>query len=392
MSNSVAADLDILVDSMISEENYTDLLSVLEYIYSDDSKSNIFIDKTLRTNVLNKLISNDDELLTILDEVLNYENGYSNALAKSIVVNEDEVKTYISNYINNLSASDLSSMLQAYIDYLDDTNNAYFNYGTNEKERINLLTTLFSSIDDPTFYSELLSILDITDTSVSDATKMLVGYQQMTTANKKTLFEAIVSYNYTQDRLDEYLSDMASNVDFYSELNADGYSISSLSEMYTKADLNSGSTSTGEAIIDERVKLWNLIKDTNVFRNNYSTFNIPTYTYFKATEYNNTYQSLTEPHNTGAYLGDTNENRLSYLYTTDITPAVYFYGPYTHTNSTHTTGGYDFSQLVTLNGNESSRGLNSPITNTKYLGADQKYHAIFHSTDNTLWTSNAYML
>ena len=392
MSNSISSDLDLLVDSMIAEENYTDLLSVLEYIYSDDSKSNIFIDKTLRTNVLNKLISNEDELLTILDEVLNYENGYSTALAKSIVVNEDEVKTYISNYINNLSASDLSSMLQSYIDYLDDTNNAYFNYGTNEKERINLLTTLFSSIDDSTFYSELLSILDITDTSVSDATKMLVGYQQMTTANKKTLFETIVSYNYTQNRLDEYLSDMASDVDFYSELNADGYSISSLSEMYTRADLNSGSTSTGEAIIDERVKLWNLIKDTNVFRNNYSTFNIPTTTYFNATEYNNTYQSLTEPHNTGAYLGDTNENRLSYLYTTDITPAVYFYGPYTHTNSTHTTGGYDFSQLVSLNGNESGRGLNSPITNTKYLGADQKYHSLFHSTDNTLWTSNAYML
>lgn len=392
MSNSVAADLDILVDSMIAEENYTDLLSVLEYIYSDDSKSNIFIDKTLRTNVLNKLISNEDELLTILDEVLNYENGYSTALAKSIVVNEDEVKTYISNYINNLSASDLSSMLQSYIDYLDDTNNAYFNYETNEKERINLLTTLFSSIDDATFYSELINILGITDTSVSDATKMLVGYQQMSAADKKTLFEAIVSYNYTQDRLDEYLSDMASDVDFYSELNADGYSISSLSEMYTRADLNSGSTSTGAAIVDERVKLWNLIKDTNVFRNNYSTFNIPTTTYFKATEYNNTYQSVTEPHNTGAFLGDTNENRLSYLYTTDITPAVYFYGPYTHTNNAHTAGNYDFSKLTTLYGNETGRGLNTPITNRKDLSADNKYHSLFHSTDNTLWTSNAYML
>ncbi len=393
MNNSVSSDLDVVIDSMIAEENYSDLLSVLQYIYSNDSQSNIYIDKTLRTNVLNKLISSDDELLSVLDEVLNYKNGYSTALAKSIVVNEDEVKTYISNYINNLSSSDLSSMLADYIDYLDDTNNDYFNYETSEKDRISLLTTLFASIDDSTFYSELISILGISDSSVTDSTKMLIGYQQMSTADKKTLFETIVTYNYTQNRLDEYLDDMASEVDFYSELNANGYNISSMSDMYTRAELISGSSATGESIIDERVKLWNLIKNTNVFRNNYSTFSIPSTTYFKATEYNNTYQSITEPHNDGAYTGATSENRLSYMYTTVITPQVYFYGPYTGTDSSHTTGNFSFSDMTAK---ENTAGLGSPIVNYRGLnvnnsGYQNKYFSVFHYDDNSLWSSTELM-
>ena len=405
MQNSISKDLDVLIDTLVEEEDYASLLSVLEYIYSEDSQSNIYIDTQLRRDVLAKLIDDEDDLLDLLNVVLKYESGFSSTLAKSIVVNEDAVKDFIESYIDTMSASDMTSMLSSYITYLEATNNDYFVYSTSEMKRIELLTTLFENINDSTFYKELVSILGINDQSLTDPAKMLYGYQHtslQTAAAKKALFETIINYNYTQDKLDEYIDDMSSEIDYFTELNNNGYNVSSISDIYTKADLNSGSTSDSTSIVDERVKLWNLIKNTNVFINNYSTFNIPSTLYFNATEYNNTYQSVTEPHNTGAYVGDTNENRLSYLYTTDITPAVYFYGPYTETDSTHTTSYYDFSRLVKLNDKEKKRGLNrlsyqnkdnkGLITNNEFLGTDETYHAIFHSTDSSLWSSNEKML
>lgn len=385
MQNSAPADLEALIDALIADEDHSALLQVLQYIFSADSQSNIYINIGLRESILNKLVDSDEELITLLSSILKYENGFSQVLAESIMVNEDAVKTYIDTYLDTMQEADIISLMNDYISYLEVNSNSYFNYGTSEAKRIELLTTLLANINDARFYRELVSILDIDDTSLSATAKMLRGYQSIVTdADKKTLFETIISYNF--DNIETYLDNMSSDINFYSELVKDGYNITSMSSLYSSADITSGSSSTSSSIIDERVALWNLIKDTSIFRNKFTSFSIPNTLYFNATEYNNTYQSITEPHNDGAYLGNTSE-RLSYMYTTDITPAVYFYGPYTRvTNTARTSADIRF---VAADGTQS---ITNPTvyTDTKSLNGHQNnYYSLFHYSDDSLWTSTA---
>lgn len=394
MQHSVSDDLDVLIDSLVEEENYTDLLSVLQYIFSDDSSSSIYITTEVRRSVLNKLITQESELVSLLNSVLKYNNGYSSTLAKSIIDKQDEVKDYIDEYVDALDASDLTSLLNSYITYLEANSNAYFNYSVSESQRIELLKTLFANVNDANFYTQLVAVLDLDSTTVSETAKMYAGYRSLSTAQKKTLFETIVSYNYGQSKIPTYITNMGNEIDYYKELIANGLNVTSMEDLYSKADLNSGSTNTSVDVINERVNLWNLIRNTSVFQSNFSTFGIGT-TYYKATEFNNTYQSVTEPHNNGAYGGETSENRLSYMYTLDITPQVYFYGPYTNTS-----GGFTFSGKTSQ---ENSIRLENPVTNYAGLNVDKydynnnhnyqnTYFSVFHYDDNALWNSNNYML
>lgn len=376
MQYSTADDLNSLIDELAKDERYEDIDSVLKYIFSNESQSNIYITKELRQSIVNYLVENDSDLIGLINSMLQYENGYSTVLAEAIVTKEDEIKEYVESYIDGLSASSAADLLDSYINYLENNSNDYFSYGSNETGRINLLTTLLENVNDSTFYTEMLSILGIDANSISDSAKMLSGYNSLTTAQRKTLFETIITYNL--NNIDTYLNDMSSDIGFYSELVKDGYSLTSMNELYSRADLNSNSTASSTDIINERIRLWNLIKDTSIFKSRFSTsndYNIGTL-YFKATEYNNTYQSITEPHNDGAYLGDTSE-RLSYYYTTNITPAVYFYGPYTNSN-----GNFSLPDGKTL-----SNTNNSSISGNSISG----YSSIFHADSTTLYSSTAYI-
>ncbi len=398
--NSVLIDL---TSSLIANEDNDALLAMLDYIFTSSSSSYSMISTATRNAILEEILAHDSNLSysTLLDNIITYAGGYSSLLADS-VLNRDEAGEYLFNYISSLDVDDIENILTTYCEYLEDAStNSYFTYSNSEQIRYALLTSMFDNIVDNSFYEDLAEIIgintEIQAAKISTVLRMYEGYLTLTESEKIDLFRAIILNNTTTtnvNRINTYLQTMASEINYFNRLIEKGYSKTSFNNIYTDVSVTSGSsTSTADSVIDERVKLWNLIKDTTIFRNYLNEWlNIGTI-YDLATEYNNTYQSVTEPHNDGTYIGDTSTNRLSYMYTTEITPQVYFYGPYTDKN-----GNFTFSGKTD---NEKNLKLETPVTNYRGLNVDNyanginyqdTYFSLFHSSDESLWSSNELML
>lgn len=371
--------LSDIIDSLIETTDLSGLTAVLEYVFSSESSSNVLITTELREAILTKVLSSytGGDLASLLQDILTYKNGYSQELADAILTNDDEVKAYIESYVGSLDAATLTDIITSYINYLEVNNNSYFTYGSNETARLNILNTLFANINDNSFYVELNNMLGTTSAVASDTAKMYGGYQSLTQAEKLTLFTNIVDNsinNYA--KISTYLDSMEGEIGYFAQLVSKGINATSKEALYSTADLNSGSTTSSGSVVDNRIALWNQVKDTNVFKTYVTNLLNSTY-YFKATEFNNTFQSVTEPHNDGAYVGDTTENRLSYLYATNVTPAVYFYGPYTAASNTFRLG----------NGSTSVNTNDNTISGSGMSG----YSSIFHAESDALFTSNTNM-
>ncbi len=365
--------LTILVDSLIEENNVTSLKTLLQYLFSNDSKSNVLITSEVRENILNKILSSTSEIdcAMLLNDILAYENGYSTILSDAILSDNNEVTEYIKNYVGTLDKPSTISIIEGYIDYLENNDNSYFNLSINEVSRLNILKTIFENIDDELFYKELVDILNINSSiEMSDTLKMYTGYNNLDTSQKKELFNAILNTNVNSiDSLCAYLDVMESEVGYFSSLTQNGFSATSMDNIYSNAGLTSSEVSSSSTVIDNRVALWNQIKDTTTFKNYFNT-RYTSEKVYKATEYNNTFQSVTEPHNDGAYIGDTSQNRLDYLYAKNVTPETYFYGPYKSENKDTPTWGSHGSDVNSGGG----------------------YTTVFASEDISLWTSNEIML
>ena len=276
--------------------------------------------------------SNLNSILTTLDEkgyanyssqlngILSYQNGYTQLLA-DIMLESDSgtIKLALDEFI---TALDDSTKIQLINNYVDHISNNYFTYSNNEQVRQQMLLDFFNNLDEttyPAFYEALYKYLEIDESSISDTLKAINGYSSLTSADKLTLFENIIdSTNATQ--FDTYLDTMETDNDLYGRLREEGYTADSMSEIQDVAKLTA--TSTDPTVINERVALWNQIKDTRTFQT-YINSKYTTNKYYMATEYRNTYQSFTEPHNTPY-----DKYNLEYSYTTKVTPQTYFYGPY----------------------------------------------------------------
>ena len=326
-SNAILTEV---IDNLISNNEIENLESMLEYIFSNDSKSNVLITTEIREELFDQVINSslsNTELKSVLASILTYQNGYSQVLADAILEDDSNVYEFVNDYLVELceNFSDTSiviNLLKDYITILGDETTNYFSYNNNEQVRFNILNTMFEQISDNYFYEILCNLLDITSlTTYDDELKMHQGYETLSNDEKYQLYLKIIENN-SDTNINTYLSKMDGEIGYYARLVETGYIASNLTDTYSA--IGSGTTTeVDNTTIDERVALWNKIRNSETFRAYLKTRMTDTYYYFLATEHNNTYQSTTAPNNSGAYSGD-----LSYFYTRSISPSTYFYGPY----------------------------------------------------------------
>ena len=76
-----------------------------------------------------------------------------------------------------------------------------------------------------------MNICGVSSATVSDTLKMASGYSTLTTAEKKTLFNTIITYN-GYSNIAAYLDSMASEVNFFIELVKNVYVVTSMETIY----------------------------------------------------------------------------------------------------------------------------------------------------------------
>lgn len=325
-------DEDVLlgvVEELIKNENSSELLAVIQFVFSSSSKSFSIIDSRTRVRLLELLIENDDTIdySLLLESLIVYSNGYASLLADAVLTDND-ASEYLYDYIKSLSQNSVRNILKTYCDYLDsNANNSYFSYSNNSQVRYDILSAVFSEINSTAFYQKLAESLNITtDVSLynmSDEIAMYTGLTQLDDNQRVSLYKAIILSSVSD--MKTYINGMSTEVDYYLRLINDGYTKTSLNGIYN--DIISNSTSSVTSVIDERVELWNQIRNTEVFKS-YIDNRIPNEYIALATEVNNTYQTTTVPvPEAKASHGD-----LSYSYTFNITPSTHFLGPYKNVN------------------------------------------------------------
>lgn len=321
-------DLLAIVQELIDNEEDGELLAMIKYIFSSQSTSYSLISTETRSKILEKLIENDSSLdySELIESIITYSNGYSSVLAESIL-NNDEAGTYIYDYLDGLTNSDLSSILTTYCEYLkDQSTNAYFTYSNSEQVRYDILSAIFENINTNSFYEYLANILsiDLSSVSISDEIAMYNGTSSLSDDELINVYKAIILNN-SYSNIATYSNAMSDEIDYYIRMINRGYLKTSLDNIYT--DVSATSSSTATTTIDERVALWNQVRSTATFKNYLSTKVTSEYV-AKATEVNNTYQTTTYPYESAT----SSQGDLSFTYTFDITPATYFLGPYQNAN------------------------------------------------------------
>ena len=324
-----------LTDTLIENEDTATLLEMLDYIFSSSSTSYSLIKTDTRRAILEAILASDLSLdyTSLLDTIITYANGYSSVLANGVLDSSDEAGNYLKSYIASLSNSEIETILTTFCEYLENSStNAYFTYKNSEQIRFDILSAIFKGLDDNTFYEKLATLLGIKDiidaATINEKTAMYESYSALTDAQKINLYKAIIVNNTTStnaQRLETYINQMSSEIDYYLNIINNGYSKTSLDNIYSDTSVTTSSTS--ESVIDERVALWNQIRNTDIFKSYLQSLIGDEYV-AKATEFRNTYQTTTKPLGTAySSAGD-----LSYTYTFNITPSTYFLGPYTDTS------------------------------------------------------------
>ncbi len=359
-----------VVNSLIENNDISNLTLMMEYIFSSESKSNVLIDKELRENlygIVSKKVG-INVLNQVFSDLLTYENGYSKILADSILDNNSDVYDFIVKYIKSLDFETIENILTDYINILSDDKTNYFDYSTNLTNRYKILDSMFSKITNNLFYKTLCEVLDISSTiSVDDKLKMYQGYDTLQNDSKFELYLRIIENN-NYENIGSYLSSkdedssIEGEIGYYARIVETGYNTTNINNTFSQI----GSEiidNNDETIINERVDIWNHIKNTTTFRDYIKSRMTQDVYYFLATEHRNTYQSNTAPADAGAKDGD-----LSYYYTPIVTPSTYFYGPYSYAS-------------------EDGSSLTYPTENTKktvYYAQGNKYRDLTLADDQVL--------
>jgi len=357
--------LSQLVDKLFGANSDKDaVLSYLEYVFgqstTDNPNASIFTD-TLRGSIIEYVYKNYSDSINTND-LLNFANGYSTILANALCVNaSNEVKTsvinHINTYITGANGVTREELLLGFIDYLKENGDSFFK-GTSKTTRYDLLLDLFNSIEnESSFFKTLLSLFsdanqdiingkDVTDngTDITDLSNYST-FKKLSNENKIVFFQNVINAYYntngnTPQYISTYLDSFYSEIGLFDYLRKDGYDKLSFDDINNSIDTTS-TTNEDDATIDERVALWNQIRNTNTFKTWFNSV-APGASYYLATEYNNTYQTDSAPIPYGlegdeafAKFNDTdNPNDLgktsdiNFIYTTNVTPNTYFYGPY----------------------------------------------------------------
>lgn len=375
-----------LVGKLISSNDLDATKTLISYIFSSSNDNSALITNTIRSNILEYIISQDKFSDILNEDILGFSDYFSKTLADYLCDGsdneiEDLVSTAIDNYLSSTSTVTKKELLLAYVDYLKSNGDAFFEY-TTKTSKYELVTAIFDSVTDDTFYTTLLSLFSsdnqtiINNVSSFDSTlKEYGGYQSLTSDEKISLFKALFTNN-DESKISTYLSSFASEIGLLEELNNNGFEISSFDDVITS--VTSSGTSVSSSTIDSRVALWNQIRGTTTF-SNYLSNKLGTATlYFKATESNNTYQSNTTPNDSGS-----KSVNMAYAYTTEITPSTYFYGPYSDSNGTLLTMS---SRGSSLSGDGSTSYTTADINAYSSTGSStqNRYFDMFMTTDSNI--------
>lgn len=327
---SLYSDIDMLlevINEISKEYSVEELKDIIEYYFSHECSTSILINNSFRASLIEYLISADGLGMTYLfdsNALLTFENGYSSVLAEILCEEgNNSVKLYIKDKIDeiitNLSPTSQEDLLISYVEYLKNNGSTFFNSNI-EITRYNLLKVFFENINDTSYYEILITLFsDTVQSTIGDSTSDLImqydGYSQLSDSEKIDLFMSIISEN-DENKISNYLDVFAKEIGLYNE-----YNITSFDDIYNKVYIENVTT-TSQSIINERIALYNQIRETNTFSTYLSSL-ISNSIVDKATEHNNTFQSNIAPQNTG-----TTTANVGYSYTETVTPSTYFYGPY----------------------------------------------------------------
>ncbi len=331
---------------ILDENNIDQSKELLDYLFSDTNQNSVVINNEFRRQIVQYVLEKHPELAQ--SNIISFENYYASILSSVLCTTEDnEIKTYIENnlstYIENLSGTTKETLLLAYVDYLESYGDSFFE-NTTITSKYSLLEEVFENLDNTSsFYSLLYSLFTdeskaIIDKNANSKLNAYGGYNSLTTTERIALIQKILEEN-SVDQLSTFIDTFSSETEFYQYVSKTGYDVTSFEDI-TNGINSSSTTDTQEQTIDERVKLWNQIKNTSTFQTYFNS--IYKTSYYKATEANNTYQSDSAPAvpvkngNNGYTHGWSLENvagvssDIFYKYTSDsdITPSTYFYGPY----------------------------------------------------------------
>lgn len=322
--------LKTLVEKLIDDKDIDSAKTLISYLFSSENTNSTLITNTFRSNILEYILNQDKYSDILNSDILGFNNYFSKTLADYLCDGDNEisvsVEEAIENYIASTSTATRKELLLAYVDYLKSNGDAFFEY-TTTTSKYDLLVSLFNSIDDDSFYSTLLGLFSQTNQSIinnvssfDETLQQYGGYQTLSETEKVELFTTIFSQN-DEDKISTYLTTFATEIGIYEKLIANGFQISSFDD--TISSVKSSSTTVSQNVLENRIKLWNQIRNTYTFKTYLDTLLSSKTLYFKATEYNNTYRSDTAPNNSA----NTNVN-MAYSYAENITPSTYFYGPY----------------------------------------------------------------
>ena len=378
-----------LFDKSISTTELTqsDIKDIIDYVlFTADSRTGITL--AYRQSLIGSIIDyieaeNESSYYDILNSLL-----YDKLLARIISgYNSDyaAIQTTIENIINEKEASNLSQLVETYLEILNNTPevlNPMFDDYTTEylQAKINVLNNILSGFTD----SELVKILSMLDDSTDTSSTEYYSYLLSHESEAREIYANVIALSenssvssfvndlnsafkqYNVSMMIDNLSVNSSNPNYSSSLaNKFNSSVSSTikNANYTYkngtadyTDTNYNVTSLNRTPTKDYVSVWNSIKNNELFLNYLETSlgNVVSPDnaqgkgiYAVATEYTNTYQTLDSPSgddngltftNVGILRatapGETVHNR--FIYTPDdvVSYGTHYYGPYTTASNT----------------------------------------------------------
>lgn len=398
--NSEAKLLQELVEKYTDEKSTTDLVELLEYIFSDKCMYSIVVNDSFRADIIKYLVEEND-LSSIFDSsLINFTNGYAKVLAATLsdsTTNDvySNLKTNLNDYISKVDGVTKQSLLLAYASYLSSSNGDEFFNNTSNYARYDLLKNIFASVEDDSFYTTLYSVFsDANKTTIdspSDNVSVYSAYSALTDSDKIALFKNIISNN-TPAVIENYLNACATDINLFAELNNkySDYSLSSFDDILTSsgnASVIESDSFADKTTIDNRVSLWNKLRTTDTFKTYLNSLMSNTTFYAHATEHKNTWMS-----NTGEEIGLDGKLGFyaNYSATDTVTSDTIFFGPYDYdkTNNKYIT---IRDKKTIYPNNDKVNNNNASTYNLSYQNnANEFYLSLFMTTEEDMFTKDIY--
>ena len=332
-----------LVEKYTKEKSVSDLVSLMEYIFSENKMYSIIVNDSFRASIIDIIYSNYPEFFD--QTLISFANGYANVLAATLCDNTNNdaynnLSANLKNYINSVDGISKQSLLLAYATYLSSNGDDFFS-DTSKYARYDLLKEIFTNVTDDNFYNVLYNVFSDDNKIIIDSgdinSSIYSSYSNLSQENKILLFKNVIANN-NADIIENYLTAFATDINLFAELNYkySGYNIVSFDDILDDSgslSIKTKDTSTTDIVtINNRIDLWNKIRGTSTFKNYLSVIMNGESFIEHATEHKNTWMS-----NTGEEVGSTGKSGINVNYSAidskSISSDTIFFGPYNEQKS-----------------------------------------------------------